>query len=242
MNGTHRAARTSMILTFAAVAGATAADAQAIKNQFSVTTRLGTITPQRDVSINRGAFIGLDAEYTLSRFFGVGTSIGVARANTHKEDFLTTLRFGRSDVAGGDSVYYQYVSQPVNLIDVAAFAVARAPMGRFTPYATAGVGNYTLILDAQIAGQARRANDLSLNAGAGVWLAFSERAGIQLDARLLRLRNYDRSFIDPTGGRNPNVTFFEDFELPPPAKNTATSAVLTLGFRYVPGQSGGGAQ
>ncbi len=232
----------TLVLTFVAVAGATAADAQAIKNQFSVTTRLGAIQPERASSLNTGGFIGLDAEYTLSRFFGVGTSIGVARANTHKEDFLTTLRFGRADVAGGDSVYYQYVGQPINLLDISAFAVARAPLGRFTPYATAGVGNYTLILDAQIAGQARRSNDLSLSGGGGVWFAFSERAGIQLDARVMQLRNYDRSFIDPTAGRNPNVTFFEDFEAPPAAKNTATSAVFTLGFRYIPGSLGGGAQ
>jgi hypothetical protein len=104
------------------------------------------------------------------------------------------------------------------------------------------VGNYTLITDAQISGQARRKNSTSFSGGGGVWLAFSERAGIQLDARLLRLQKYDRTFIDPTGGRNPNVTFFEDFELPPEAKNTATSAVFTLGFRYIPGALGGGAQ
>ena len=242
MNRGHLVARASVVLTFAAVVGATAANGQVSPGQFSVVTRLGAIQPQEDVSIKTGGFIGLDAEYTFSRFFGVGTSIGVARANTNGEHFLTTLTFGNAGTAGGDTTYYQYVSQPVNLIDVSAFAVARAPLGRFTPYATAGVGNYTLILDAQIAGQARRSNDLSLSAGAGVWLAFNERAGIQLDARLLRLRNYDRDFIDPTGGRNPNVTFFEDFELPPAAKNTATSAVLTLGFRYVPGQGGGGAQ
>jgi hypothetical protein len=232
----------TLVLTFVAVAGATAADAQAIKNQFSVTTRLGAIQPERAASLNTGGFIGLDAEYTLSRFFGVGTSVGVARMNTHKEDFLTTLRFGRADVAGGDSVYYQQVGQPVNLIDISAFAVARAPLGRFTPYATAGVGNYTMILDAQISGQARRSNDLSLSGGGGVWLNFSERAGIQLDARLLRLRNYDRNFIDPTNGRNRDAVFFEDFEVPPAPKNTATSAVFTLGFRYIPGALGGGAQ
>jgi hypothetical protein len=242
MNRAHSAVRTTLVLTFVAVAGATAADAQAIKNQFSVTTRLGAIQPERASSLNTGGFIGLDAEYTLSRFFGVGTSIGVARANTRKEDFLTTLRFGRSDVAGGDSVYYQFVGQPINLLDIGVFAVARAPLGRFTPYATAGVGNYTLITDAQISGQARRSNDLSLSGGAGMWLNFSERAGIQLDARLMQLRNYDRRFIDPTGGRNPNVTFFEDFETPPQAKNTATSAVFTLGFRYIPGSIGGGTQ
>jgi len=235
-------ARASVVLTVAAVVGATAASGQVSDGRFSVVTRLGAIAPQKDVSINTGAFIGLDAEYSFSRFLGVGTSVGVARANTNREHFLTTLRFGRADVGGGDSVYYQHVGQPVNLIDISAFAVARAPMGRFTPYALAGVGNYTLIVDAQISGRAERSNDLSLNAGGGLWVAFNERAGIQLDARLLRLRNYDRSFIDPTGGRNPNVTFFEDFTLPPEAKNTATSAVFTLGFRYIPGSLGGGAQ
>jgi hypothetical protein len=223
-----------------ALAAPSFASAQAVDKQFSIVTRFGAATPERAASINAGGFVGVDAEYSLSKHFGLGTSLGVARANTHREDFLTTLKFGRSDVVGGDSVYYQYVGQPVNLIDLSLYGVARAPMGRLTPYALAGVGTYTMLLDAQISGRAQRKNDISLSGGAGFWYRFTERAGIQLDGRLLSLQNYDRRFIDPTSGRFPNSSFPEDFERPPAAKKTATAAIITLGFRYVPGNIGGG--
>ena len=59
-------------------------------------TRIGTFTPERAASVDRQAMLGLDAEYALGKFLGVGTAIDVARGNTHREDFLQRLRFGRT--------------------------------------------------------------------------------------------------------------------------------------------------
>jgi opacity protein-like surface antigen len=217
---------------------ATSATAQVQKNQFSVTTRLGAMAPERSASLNTAGLVGLDTEFALNKWFGLGMSVDVARGNTHREDFLARLRYGNAGAGGGDTIYYQYVGQPVNTINLGAFGLLRYPNERFSPFIMGGVGNYTLLLDTQIAGRAARSNDLSYTVGGGLWIRLSERSGLQLDVRSLTLSGFDRSFLDPTLGRNRNTVFPEDFPAIPAAKKTAQSTMFTLGFRYIPGASG----
>lgn len=212
------------------------AGAQLAPKQFSVTTRLGTLTPERAASMDAQALVGLDAEYNLSKYFGIGTAVDVSRGNTRREDFLTRLRFGQAAVAGGDSIYYQYVSQPVNLVNLGLMGTLRYPGKKITPFVTGGVGTYVMILDAQINGKETRKNDLSLTGGAGVSFKLSDRAGIQLDVRTVQLQGFSRDFLNPARGREVlSVPFPEDFPTPPAAKNTALNTMISLGFRYIPG-------
>jgi opacity protein-like surface antigen len=212
------------------------AGAQLAPKQFSVTTRLGTLSPERAASMDAQALVGLDAEYNLSKYFGIGTAIDVSRGNTRREDFLTRLRFGQAAVAGGDSIYYQYVSQPVNLVNLGLMGTLRYPGKKITPFVTGGVGTYVMILDAQINGKETRTNDLSLTGGAGVSFKLSDRAGIQLDVRTVQLQGFSRDFLNPARGREVlTVPFPEDFPMPPAAKNTALNTMISLGFRYIPG-------
>ncbi|MFN5582043.1 outer membrane beta-barrel protein [Gemmatimonas sp.] len=212
------------------------AGAQLAPKQFSVTTRLGTLSPERAASMDAQALVGLDAEYNLSKYFGIGTAIDVSRGNTRREDFLTRLRFGQAAVAGGDSIYYQYVSQPVNLVNLGLMGTLRYPGKKITPFVTGGVGTYVMILDAQINGKETRTNDLSLTGGAGVSFKLSDRAGIQLDVRTVQLQGFSRDFLNPARGREVlTVPFPEDFPTPPAAKNTALNTMISLGFRYIPG-------
>ena len=212
------------------------AGAQLAPKQFSVTTRLGTLTPERAASMDAQALVGLDAEYNLSKYFGIGTAVDVSRGNTRREDFLTRLRFGQAAVAGGDSIYYQYVSQPVNLVNLGLMGTLRYPGKKITPFVTGGVGTYVMILDAQINGKETRKNDLSLTGGAGVSFKLSDRAGIQLDVRTVQLQGFSRDFLNPARGREVlTVPFPEDFPMPPAAKNTALNTMISLGFRYIPG-------
>lgn len=213
--------------------------AQIQPKRFSVTTRLGTVTPERAASMDAGGLVGLDTEYSFNKYFGVGTSFDVSRSNTRREDFVARLAYGNAAIGGGDSVHYQYLSQPVNTINLGAFAVARYPVGRIAPFVMGGIGNYTLLLDTQVAGRAARQNDLSYTVGGGVWFKLSERTGIQFDVRSLTLQKYNRSFLDPSSNKSPNRVFPEDFPAVPSAKNTAQNTVITLGFRYIPGASGG---
>lgn len=219
---------------------ASALSAQVQNKQFSVVTRIGAVSPERASSLNGGPLIGLDTEYSLNKYFGIGTNVEVMRTNTHREDFLTRLRYGNAGVGGGDSIYYQYVGQPINTINIGAFALARLPGKTISPFVMAGVGNYTMIANAQVNGKAKRQNDMSYSFGAGVWYKLGERVGVQLDARALQYQGYDRNFLNPAAGRPELITPFpEDFPAAPAAKNTALNTMFTLGFRYLPGGVGG---
>lgn len=230
-----RIAQSLALLAF--TAGALGAQVQ--PHRFSVTTRLGTVTPERSASLDAGGLVGLDTEYSLNKYFGLGTNIDVTRSNTRREDFIARLRYGNAASGGGDTVYYQYLSQPVNTIHIGAFGVARYPMGKLAPFLMGGVGNYTMLLDTQVSGKSSRKNDLSYTVGAGAWYRLNERTGVQLDVRSLTLQKYDRKFLDPSAGKSPNTVFPEDFPSVPAAKKTAQNTVITLGFRYIPGPIGG---
>lgn len=228
----------AVLITAVFLAVGSEVGAQVQPKQFSVTTRLGAVTPERASSVNTGFLIGLDTEFALNKYFGIGALIDVARSNTHREDFVARLRYGNPAIGGGDTVFYQYLSQPVNTINIGAFALARYPVGKIAPFVMAGVGNYTLLLDTQVEGRAARQNDLSYTVGGGVWFQLSERTGVQLDVRSLMLQNYNRGFLDPSRGKSPNTVFPEDFPSVPAGKNTSQNTIFTLGFRYVPGSFG----
>ena len=99
--------------------------AQVAPKQFTVTTRVGILQAERAASLDPAAVIGLDAEYALSKYLGIGTTVDVSRGSTTKKDFLTRLRFGQAAVAGGDSIRYQYVGQPVNTVNLGLAATLR---------------------------------------------------------------------------------------------------------------------
>lgn len=220
---------------------ASALSAQVQTRQFSVVTRVGSVSPERASSLNSGAMIGLDTEYALNKWFGIGTSADVLRTYTHGEDFITRLRYGNGGVGGGDSIYYQRVTQPINTINIGAFGLLRVPNKTVSPFVLAGVGTYTMIADVQVNGKATRKNELSYFGGAGVWVKLGDKVGVQLDVRALQMQNYSRDFLNPARGRPElNNPFPEDFPPPPAAKTTALSTMFTLGFRYIPGGIGGG--
>ena len=218
------------------VLSATTAEAQVQAKQFSVTTRLGARTSERAASLDAAALIGLDTEYALTKWFGVGTSIDVARGNTTNEDFLIRLRYGSAASAGGDSLYYQYLGQATNTININAFATLRYPAKKISPFLMGGLGTYALILDPQLNGRATKLNELSYVGGAGVWVRLTDKSGIQFDVRNVTFTNYNRELLNPARERPEQVIPFpEDFARPPAAKSTIANLTYTLGFRYIPG-------
>lgn len=222
-------------LMLAALAlGASVAGAQVTPKSFAVVTRLGAFTPERAASQETAGLIGLDAEYALNKYFGVGTALDIGRGNTRREDFVQRLRFGNPAVAGGDTIYYQFLGQPVNTLNLTFMGTARIP-GKVSPYVMGGAGSYVLIMDAQANGSSRTMSGLSYTFGGGINIQFSEKYGVQLDGRLTSLQDFQRAKLDPSDGRFPNTWFPEDIAAPPAAKNTALNTAITLGFRYVPG-------
>ena len=212
-----------------------ALEAQVSPGQFTVTTRVGAMSPERAASMDMSGLVGLDTEYSLTRWLGIGGTVDVARGNTRREDFVARYRYGNAGVGGGDTIFYQYLSQPVNTINIGAYGVLRAPSDKFSPFVMAGIGTYSLFLDAQVAGKAERKVEMSYLFGGGVWYRFNESSSIQFDVRALQMQKYDRQFLDPSKGSLPNTVFPEDFPAVPAAKNTALNTIFTLGFRYIPG-------
>lgn len=229
-----RAAFMLASLAVAASLVAGTAQAQVSPKKFAVVTRLGALSPERASSLDMAGLIGLDAEYAINKYFGIGTALDIGRGNSHREDFVQRLRFGNPAVAGGDTIYYQQLGQPVNTLNLSAMATARIP-GKLSPYAVAGVGSYVLIMDAQTNDKARNMSGMSFTGGVGINFQFSDKYGMQIDARAIQLQDYQRAKLDPSDGRWPNQWFAEDFPAVPAAKNTALNTAITLGFRYVPG-------
>lgn len=215
---------------------ASALSAQVQAKSFAVITRVGASTPERSASLNSGGLIGVDAEYAFKKWLGVGTTVEVMRNNTHREDFLTRLRYGNSGTGGGDSIYYQYIGQPISTINVGAYGLLRMPSDKISPFVMAGIGNYTMIADAQVNGKTARMNDMSVSLGGGITFKLGDRVGVQLDARAVQFQGFDREFFNPAHGRREQLTpFAEDFPAAPAPKSTAMTTSFTLGFRYLPG-------
>lgn len=221
-----------------AMAG-TSAQAQWQAKAFSITARVGGMTSDRASSLDPAAVVGVDTEYSFNKWFGIGTSIDVARGNTRREDFVTRLRYGLASTGGGDSLFYQYLGQAVDRVQLSAFGTARLPGKRLTPFLIGGVGTYFLALDPQLNGGNTKINELSFTGGGGLSLKLTDKAGIQFDARFTQYQNYNRALLNPARNRTEQITPFpEDFPPPPAAKTTALNTMFTLGFRYVPGSIG----
>jgi len=213
------------------------AAAQADEREFSVLPRLGAMDFDRSASLKTAPFLGLDAEYHINRFFGIGTSVHVARPNTRAEDFLTTLTFGIP--TSGDTTFFFQTGQALTLLEGGLLGSLRYPLGRFTPFVTGSAGYYRTFLDPQTNRGVRGWDGASYSYGGGVAVQFSERSGIQLDVRNLVLTDYERESLQPSLGRNPNIFFEEDFALPPESKSSVNNLVFSLGFRYVPNVGSG---
>jgi hypothetical protein len=232
----RRLARRSVVaaaMLSAAALVAPSAGAQVSKGLFAVTTRVGGQSFEKAASLNTSALVGLDADYALTKNFGLGTSVSISRPNTHKEDFTTTLTYGVAS-SGGDTTFFYQPGQAVTLADGAIVGYGRAPIGRLTPYVMGGVGMYGAFLDVNTNGRSRRFGGMSTQFGAGVAFQLNPRAGIQLDVRDQMLHSYRPERLAPSRGRNPNVFYPEDFAGAPTRKTTVNNLGYTLGFRYVP--------
>ncbi|HSJ63656.1 MAG TPA: outer membrane beta-barrel protein [Gemmatimonadaceae bacterium] len=229
----------------ALVAGALAVVSSALPaqdpvNSFSVTTRAGAVKFDRSASLETAPFVGLDAEYGVSRYLSIGTAITVSRPNTRAEDFLTTLVFGIGTT--GDTTLFLQTGQPVNVVEGALLASLRYPTGRFTPFVSGGVGYYGLFMDPQINRGTSRMTGFAGSVGGGLRVQLTEQAGLQFDVRDAIFTGYERDELNPSDGRNPNIFFLEDFPAPPESKSTVHNLMFSIGFRYVPQGSTGGDQ
>ena len=207
-----------------------AAGAQAVAGQFTVSPRGGALLFDRATGLENAGHIGVDATYSLSRFLGVGLNLSFARPQTRGSDFVGALFIG-------DTTFLVKVTQPVTLVNAGLSATLQTTAGRFNPYLTGGAGMYTLYLDPEVEQNASRFQRLSILVGGGVDFRVAERVGILLDVRDLIFTNFDRDRLNPLTAAGRNTRFLEDFPTPPAKKPTAHNAMISIGFSFIPGSS-----
>lgn len=224
--------------TAAALLPATAA-AQWSSGQFSVTPRGGFMMYDDASGIDDAPYFGVEASYSFSPFFSVGTGLNVSRPQTLGDQFISQLTFG-------DTTYYFAVEQPLMLIDAGLTATGRYPGDLVTPYVMGGVGYYTLDLDPQVETRPERSSDVSGMLGAGLHFRVGRNVGIQLEVRDLIFTGFDRDDLNPVESEFNNTRFPEDFAPPPAAKSTVHNLMFGIGFSFTPrsgavtdGQQGG---
>jgi opacity protein-like surface antigen len=214
------------------------AAAQAPAHQFQITPSGGYTHFDRASGLANSARLGLDLGYGLSRYFALGTSFSISQPQTRGEDFIASLTYG--DPTAGDTTFFFRVTQPISVTTAEFAGTVRAPMaGRITPFATAGVGVYTLYMDPQVVAGRRTYSRLSSTIGAGFNFRVGNSSGITFDVRDMILTKYNRDRLNATdrrfsGGRR----FAEDFPPPIAPKATLHNIAFNIGFSFIPRGSG----
>ena len=233
---------------FASVAAlaATAAGSAFAQSQGQVTVavRGGYASYDKSASLDAAPVMGLDAMYGINNWLSIGPALSLGRPQTTGSHFISVITYGVLNL--GDTTYFYEATQPVNVLDGALNVRVQLPGRKLSPYATAGIGGYTLFLDVQANRGERHKVGLSFNAGAGALYALTERAGITFDIRSMTYTDYDRNVLDPRDDvvnfrtRVEETLYAEDFKPAPRSKSTVTNFVFSFGFSYVPFFFGGG--
>jgi hypothetical protein len=220
-------------------------------SQVTVAVRGGVESFDKAASIDKAAIIGLDAMYGINDWLSIGPTLSLGRANTTGSHFVSVLTYGVFNL--GDTTTFHYAAQPISVFDGAMNVRVQLPGRKLSPYATAGVGGYSMFLDVQSNRGERHHVGVSFNVGAGALYALSERAGITFDVRSSSFTDYDRTVLDPRMACEPTVPtttqcprveyslYAQDFKAPPKSKKTVTNLLFSVGFSYVPSFFGGGA-
>ena len=240
--------------TMAGFAGLVAGSAIAQSpSQVTVAVRAGLESYDKAASLNKSWVIGLDAMYGVNKWLSIGPTLSLGRPNTNGSHFISVITYGVLNL--GDTTNFYEAAQPVSVLDGALNMRVQLPGKKLSPYATAGLGGFSLFMDVQSNRGEKHKVGLSFNVGAGALYAFSERAGITFDVRSSTFTDYDRNVLDPRVRCDPTVPattqcpriefslFQEDFAVPPKAKKTVTNLLFSIGFSYVPsffGGTGGG--
>lgn len=209
-----------------------ATGAQAQLDRATLVPRAGYTSYAEASGIEPSAFVGVDLNYTLANFFGLGASLEVSRPTTRGEDFITQLRYG-------DTTFLFAVIQPITVLTTALNARAEFGTARFTPFATAGVGLYKVYLDPQAAGGHDTFQGMLVNVGGGINFMIRDGIGIQLDVRDHIYTGYDRDDLNPIDPQFRVTRFIDDVPAPPEEKDSIHNLVFSIGFSFRPSRTGG---
>ncbi len=183
---------------------------------------------------------GVEAQYNIREWLGLGVYFNAARPTTNGEFFpLVRLEFS-------DTVINTLISQQVTQLDFGAIASVRVPLGRFQVRGVAGIGRYVFNLDDQridspaVPGQLKDSfGDLSYNIGGAVGFVFGAAGAVEFRIRDFIYTDYDRDSFNlsepllaatDVPHPRPDLLFSEK-------KSTIHNLRLELGFSFTFGGS-----
>lgn len=211
-----------------------ATTAHAQLDRATLVPRAGYISFSESSGIDPSAFVGVDLNYSLTQFFGVGASLEVSRPSTRGEDFLTQLRYG-------DTTFLFEVIQPITVLSTGLNARAElSQFERFLPFLSAGLGVYKIYLDPQAASGHDTFQGLMFNVGGGINWTIRNGVGIQLDLRDHIYTDYNRNDLSPIDPQFRVTRFNSDLPALPEAKDVVHNLVFSVGFSFRPSRTGGG--
>ena len=196
---------------------------------FQITPSIGVMLQDESTALQRTTgVLGLDFIYRLNDIIGLGFTGSVARPTTDGE-FFPLVR-----IPAGDTSLYYRVSQNVVQYTFGIQGQAKLQLGRYAPYATAGLGRYLFSLDPQAFDNVRRYGGPMFSLGAGVHVPLGSRAGMSIDLRDVIFTSFDRDEFDATDPRMRDPRFDPVPGGKPAAKSTVHNFRLTLGVSFIP--------
>ncbi|MDH3495456.1 MAG: porin family protein [Gemmatimonadota bacterium] len=195
---------------------------------FVVGPRLGWMKYQEETGVKNGPVIAVDATYRISRYLGLGASVGVVRAKTDGNFFPAEMTFR-------DTTLLFAVEQPLTTIHVAGLVTAELPLGTVRPYVRGGAGLYHVTLDPQVAEGSTGFSELLLVGGVGFNFQVGSTTGIRLEVTDYVYTSFDREQINPVDARFAPTRFPDVIPSQPPFHKTAHNFAATLGFTFTPG-------
>lgn len=178
---------------------------------------------------------GLDLTYRFNRYAGLGITLGAGRPKTDG-DFFPLVR-----MQAGDTSDYFRVSQRLTEYTYGVQGLAMLPAARIVPYASAGVGRYTFIMDPQAVSANRRYSGPMFSVGGGLNIPMGTRTGVTLDARDVILASYDRERLDATDPLFRDDTRFDPVAAgKPQPRSTIHNLRFSIGVSFIPDARGGG--
>lgn len=185
---------------------------------------------------------GLSALYGLTERISIGLAFDFGRPVTNGAYFpaATMERAGTQELT--------LVNQRLTVLQYSIEGAWAPSFARLSPFVNAGIGGYTVYLDAPKADFAGVSGfdsftDLRFSIGVGLDFALGEASGIRLEVRDQIFTGWDRNKLNPVQGeptliRNFQTTLFPDLlPKPPDESETLNNFMVSLGFNFVPGGS-----
>lgn len=201
----------------------------AAEAQWRITPNAGYILFQEETALEGMPVGGIEVMRAGAGPFGFGFGLDYARGEIDGALFPPAqLDFGI------DSTVAVVVNQSAGMLGYWARGELTTEVGRFSPYAGAGAGGYTLFLNAQQWDAPETLSGLMVVAGVGARIAVGESSSIVLDVRDLIFPSFDANDLNVVREQSRNDRFPE-LNPAPLEETTAHNIRLSLGFQFLQG-------